>query len=66
MLASLLSLLRIAFPVVTNILNQRRVIGLDAVHRLTRAAAELEHDPLLAEFERPPGRAVKLPILELG
>ena len=46
-------------------LDQLRCVALDDVHRLARAAAQLDDRPGIGDLERPPDRAVKLPVLEL-
>ena len=47
-------------------LDQFRCIALDEVHRLARAAAQLDDRADVGDLERTPDRAVKLPVFELG
>ena len=46
-------------------LDQLRRVSLDDVHRLARAAAQLDDRTRVGDLERAPDRAVKLPVLEL-
>ncbi len=51
---------------IVHILNQFSVIGLDQIHRLPGAAAQLEQNPLRGNLNRAPRGSVKLPVLEFG
>src|SRR5205085_9245024 len=58
------SLSRLA-PASAHVLDELGLIALDAIHPLTGAAAQIDHRVAVVELDRPPGRAVELPVLEV-
>ena len=56
---------RSGFAAAADELDQLDCVALDDVHRLPRAAAQLDDHAAVGHLERAPDRAVKLPVLEL-